>query len=89
MRKGDHVIVWGKRLAVVRRVEGTGPKVWSSGKRLPIVGSRIYPATGRILIELLDGVDPPAGYSAWWPVEEVEVVEGPHQMSLSFYAEVS
>ena len=84
MKRGDHVLVWGNRLAIVKRVTGTGSKVWSSGKRLPIAGSAVYPKTGRILLELVDGVDPPVGYSAWWPVGEIEPLTAPYQMSLPF-----
>lgn len=83
LKPGDVVLVWDTRRAVVRKVNGQGSKVWSSGDhrtRLPIV-SPVYPK-GRVLVELLDGRDPPAGYSAWWPAGELQIAEPLGQLEL-------
>jgi hypothetical protein len=82
-RKDDLVWVWvsdrgelgglRQRLGRVVNPNGSGSRVPSSGKRLPVV-SPIYPATS-VCVELVDGLpDPPRGYSAWFQLAELTPV---------------
>lgn len=77
-RKGDRVI-WNRRLAVVRHPSGAGSRVWSSGTRTTPEERPPY-EPHRVLVELLDGDDPPAGYSAWVPA--TELAPAPAQLEL-------
>lgn len=80
-KRGDLVLVWGNRIGRVKQPSGSGSKVFSSGKRVHLKSSEVYPS-GRVLVELVDGVDPPAGYSAWWPADELEPIQLEGQLSL-------
>ncbi len=83
MRRGDLVLVWGRRLGRVVRTSGSGSRVPSSGvpdKRVAL-RSPVYPKR-RTLVVLLDGRDPPAGYSAWFDQTDLGPAPQAYQLAL-------
>ncbi len=83
MRRGDVVLVWGRRLGRVVRTSGTGPGVPSPGDPNKRVAFRSpsYPKR-RTLVVLLDGTDPPAGYSAWFDQTDLGPAPQAYQLAL-------
>jgi len=83
LKRGDRM-VWNGRLVVVLRPNGAGSAVWTSGARSDAsTPDRIYKELGRsdrVLVELLDGTDPPAGYSAW--VRRIDLSPAPTRVQL-------
>lgn len=84
LKVGQLVEVMG-RVARVRRLHGYGSRVWTSGEERGRPSAeqptRVH-TEPRVLLELVGGTDPPAGYTAWFHVRDITI---PDELQLPLF----